>query len=502
MEQLTKSDVWHLLQKHAEEYKDGGFYYARTMEEQQKCRIAACGIEINYANQHVTHKTLSLLTSLAQSCQLQEKITSLMNGGKVNVSEHKPAIHTALRVADSLNPIWVGDRNIVDDVLAVRTHIEQIAEKIRAKKWFGYTGEPITDVINIGIGGSDLGPRLCIKAFSDLSASHLGYHFISDADPKAFKLAVAKLRPETTLFIISSKSFTTQETLFNARKAKAWIGGDEARFDKHFIAVTANVEKASEFGIKHILPIWDWVGGRYSLCSAINLITIIAIGVEQFNQLLSGASSMDKHFKDAEFQENLPVLLGLLGVWNNNFLSIHNLLILTYSQYIEQFVPYIQQLDMESNGKTTDLQNQKIHYSTGPLVWGGPGNQAQHSYYQLLCQGSHRVAADLITFNEFDGQMINDMCDDKVRVLSQGVRNVLNHNDYIAGNVPLNRIRIDACTPYNMGALIALYEHKIYVQSVVWNINPFDQPGVESAKRSRLIRSEPVDVNSEVSYLL
>ena len=262
-----------------------------------------------------------------------------------------------------------------------------------------------------------------------------------------------------------------------------WIGKQQ-HHAKHFIAVTAHPKKASQFGIQTVLPIWDWIGGRYSFCSAINLITAIAIGFEHFNQLLAGANSMDQHFKESDFSTNLPVLLALLGIWNNNFLHIHNLLILTYSERLEQFVPYIQQLDMESNGKSIDNTGKTVNHATGPIIWGGLGNQAQHSYYQLLCQGTHKVTADFISLSAFDGQIINKMCDAKINVLTAGVNDQENQNGYIPGNTPLNRIRINNYSPFSIGALVALYEHKIFVQSVIWNINPFDQPGVESAKHS------------------
>ena len=409
-----------------------------------------------------------------------------MRGDKVNVSENRPALHTALRASGDI-PVLVDGKDVMHEVIQTRNTIQQISEQIRNKKWLGFTGKPITNIVNIGIGGSDLGPRFCLNAFAELASPDLTYHFISDVDPNGFKNAVATLQPENTLFIIASKSFTTQETLYNAKKAVAWIG-DQDRVAKHCIAVTANIKKAHQFGIQTILPIWDWVGGRYSLCSAINLITAIALGYELFSEILSGAHSMDIHFQQADFKHNLPVIYALLGIWNNNFLHRQSLLILTYAQQLEQFVPYIQQLDMESNGKGIDNQGNKVNHSTGPLIWGGLGNQAQHSYYQLLCQGTHKVAADFITVNVFDGQLINDMCADKIRVLTSGINEQENPNGYIPGNLPLNHIRLNDCSPFTIGALISLYEHKIFTQSVIWNINPFDQPGVESAKRGRRVQ--------------
>lgn len=477
MKPINKPDLWDSLKAHAQSLE------VCTDTNANLQQVFACNINIDYSNQCITNKTLELLCGLAEASDLQNKIQALMRGDKINLSENRSALHTALRAPEGA-PVCVDGRDVMPDVIQTRYMIQQISEKIRSKQWLGFTGKPITSIVNIGIGGSDLGPRFCLKAFTELTLPDLSYDFISDVDPTSFKHAVAGLCPETTLFIIASKSFTTQETLYNARKAMSWIGGEE-RVAKHCIAVTANIEKAHQFGIQTILPIWDWVGGRYSLCSAINLITAIAIGFEEFSQLLAGSNSMDTHFRDAEFKHNLPVLLALLGIWNNNIEHRKSLLILTYAQQLEQFVPYIQQLDMESNGKGIDNQGNKVKHSTGPLIWGGLGNQAQHSYYQLLCQGTHRVTADFITLDTFNGQLINDMCTDKIRVLTSGVNEQENPNGYIPGKLPLNHIRIKDGSPFTIGALISLYEHKVFAQSVIWDINPFDQPGVESAKRGR-----------------
>ena len=476
-------DQWNILEQQAYIHKKKVLISSNPSQS----RVQACGIDLNYAYQYLDEAILQSLFKLAHCCDLSHKIHGLMTGACVNLSEGRPALHTALRLESRKN-VEIDNQKILDEIFNTRAQMLEISERIRTHQWLGFSGKPIKNIVNIGIGGSDLGPRFCLDVFSDLICEDLNFYFISDADPDAFKKCVSKLTPETTLFIVASKSFTTQETLFNARKAKAWIG-DENRFSKHFIAVTANLEQARCFGIETILPIWDWVGGRYSFCSAINLITTIAIGYENFSQILAGAHDMDVHFKDTEFSKNLPVLLALFGIWNNNFLNIHNLITLTYSQRLNEFVPYIQQLDMESNGKSINNKNQTVTYATGPLLWGGPGNQAQHSYYQLLCQGTHQTALDLVTVNLFDGEMINDMCMDKIRVLTQGVANPLHAHGYIKGQVPLNHIRLADHSPYTIGALVALYEHKIYAQSVIWDINAFDQPGVESAKQGRTISS-------------
>lgn len=490
MKPTTKFDLWESLTAHASSLETQNI--PDEISQKKLFNASACNINIDYSSQCLTPQTLDLLIDLANAAELPEKIHALMRGDKVNLSENRPALHTALRASGD-TPVFVDGTDVMPVVIQTRNTIQTISEQIRNKQWLGFTGKPINSIVNIGIGGSDLGPRFCLNAFSNLASPDLSYHFISDVDPNGFNNAVSSLDPERTLFIIASKSFTTEETLYNAKQAFAWIG-DHQHVAKHCIAVTANVEKAHQYGIKTILPIWDWVGGRYSLCSAINLITAIALGFEAFSDILAGANSMDNHFRETDFKHNLPVILALLGIWNNNFLNRHSLLILTYAQQLEQFIPYIQQLDMESNGKGIDNHGNRVNHSTGPLIWGGLGNQAQHSYYQLLCQGTHRVAADFITVNTFDGQLINKMCLDKIRVLTSGVNEKDNPNGYIQGNLPLNHLRIKDCSPYTMGALIALYEHKIFTQSVIWDINPFDQPGVESAKRGR--RSQGIAENA------
>jgi len=481
---MIENKIWNALEKHAHDISTCGIndLYQHSPNRDIEFKQSTCGIEFDFSKQRVTHETLGLLFELAEACHLNQKIDALMAGEKVNASENRAALHTALRVP-RYTPFMLDGHDIMRDIFDARHKMEVIAEDLRNQTWLGYSNQPIKDVVNIGIGGSDLGPKFCISALSDDSSSVLRFHFISDADPDAFKRVIATLNPETTLFIVSSKSFTTQETLFNMKKAMDWIG-DINRFEQHFIAVTADVEKAHAWSIKNSLPIWDWVGGRYSVCSAINLITMIAIGPDQFKEFLAGAHAMDMHFKNTSFQENLPVLAALLGVWNNNFLNIHTLLMLVYSSRLEQLVPYVQQLDMESNGKRIDRDNRTVAYATGPIVWGGLGNRAQHSYYQLLCQGTHRVTADFISLKTFDASMLNIFCRAKQKVLTQGVDVDNKISKQILGETPLNHVLLEACSPFILGALISLYEHKTYVQSVVWNINPFDQPGVESAKQN------------------
>jgi len=482
MKQLTELNAWDVLKDHAHttQYTTLSELHQADSMRQQKLTFTANNISIDISNQRIDNTTITHLLALAQERHLHTKIDDLMQGKKVNLSENRPALHTALRTQTN-NPILVDGHDIIPDILQTRKKIRELSQTIRNRNHLGYTGKPLTDIVNIGIGGSDLGPKFCINALKEFTDKTLGYHFVSDVDPNAFSSAVENLSPETTLFIISSKSFTTQETLYNADKAINWLG-KENKLSNHLIAVTANTEKAQAYGIETILPIWDWVGGRYSACSAINLITAIAIGPEQFDQLLIGANQMDNHFQNTEFSENLPVLLGLLGIWNTNFLHIHNLLILTYSKYLEYFVPYIQQLDMESNGKSINNQGRAVNLNTGPIVWGGSGNQAQHSYYQLLCQGTHKVTLDFITLKTHENELIHEMYMAKKKILTYGINEENKPDEFIPGNTPLNHIYLTDCTPQTIGELIALYEHKIYVQSVVWDVNPFDQPGVEGAR--------------------
>lgn len=482
MKPFTQLKSFELLKQQAEltGLSSGKNYIQNTHARSLQYRVQTNDILLDFSNQQIDDSIFELLLKLADERNLKEQINALMRGDIVNQSEQRPALHTALRSTSS-DTIIVDGIDVVPDILSTREEMRVISDKIRAGLWLGYSGKPVTSIVNIGIGGSDLGPRFCISALDEFCCKELSYHFVSDMDPNSFENAVSNLDPETTLFIISSKSFTTQETLYNAKKAFTWMG-QPRHYNKHFIAVTVHKSKAHTFGIENVLPIWDWVGGRYSLCSAINLITCIAIGYEHFSELLAGANNMDRHFHHNELHENMPVIMALTGLWNINFLNIPSLLMLVYARQLEQLIPYIQQMDMESNGKSVDVQGQRVNYSTGPIVWGGPGNQAQHSYYQLLCQGTHKISADFITSNTFKNETINLFSKAKIRILSQGV-----HEDdlhaRITGGMPINHISLASCSPFSIGELIAIYEHKIYIQGVLWNINSFDQPGVESAKR-------------------
>ena len=472
---LTNKTAWKKIEKYAQSIQPC------ITPPLEKHVVSSENLTLDYGAQRLDNTALSLLFELAKECDLGEKIKALMKGHPVNQSEKRPALHTALRVF-SEEPILVNNTNVVQQVLEVRETMRTISNQVREGTWLGFSGKPITDVVNIGIGGSQLGPQFCLDALANRVTNALRFHFISEIDTNAFRKGTRCLNPETTLFIVSSKSFTTQETLYNAKQALAWMGKPH-HMDKHFIAVTAYPERAKAFGINQVLPLWDWVGGRYSVCSAINLITCIAIGFDNFSALLEGANGMDEHFSHAEPAQNLPILLALLGIWNNNFLKTQTLLLLTYAQELELFAPYVQQLDMESNGKSLDNEGRAVNYSTGPIVWGGLANQAQHRYYQLLCQGTHRIAADLISVDVFNQDPINQLCAAHKVILSEGLNDEKNPHGYIPGNIPINHIRLADCSPRTIGALITLYEHKVFVQGVIWNINSFDQPGVESSKQ-------------------
>ncbi len=484
MKSLTSCKAWNSLKEHAQAVCSMGFLdieRCRVTQASTDYEVNACGVTLDYSKQRITSEGLLLLLELADSCALHEKINALIRGDIVNTSENRPALHTALRAPDTAS-LKIDGYDVMHDIVSTRGIIKTISHAVRDKMWCGYSGKAITDVVNIGMGGSDLGAKFCVQALKHFATSGLGFHFISDADPVTFRDTVASLNPETTLFIISSKSFTTEETLYNAQKAKAWIGKG-IYSEEHFIAVTACPDKAKALSIKTILPIWDWVGGRYSSCSAMNLITAIAIGYDAFECFLQGAHAMDIHFHSTPFDINLPVLSGLMGVWNNNFLEAHTLLMLTYAQRLKYLVGYVQQLDMESNGKSVDKDHQFVQYATGPIIWGGDGNQAQHSYYQLLCQGTHKIATEFISVRQHQNPLITQFCEAKQEVLSKGMGLKKGMQTYIRGGIPVMHIQLEQCSPYELGALISFYEHKVYTQSVIWNINAFDQPGVEVSKK-------------------
>ncbi len=460
---LTHRTTWKRLEEHARSLQ-------YTVHHNIPAVIESSSIILDYSHQALDATAIDLLGCLAEECQIQDWVTKLMNGSAVN--HQSPALHTALRCFDS-NALWVNQVDVQQEIAAVREEMRVISEKIRAGLWLGDSGKPIANVVNLGIGGSMLGPQFCMDALADYSIDTLNFHFISDFDSAACQRVLRQLNPETTLFIVSSKSFATTETLWNAQKILEW-GGYGVYSPQHFIAITANVAKANGMGFQHVLPIWPWIGGRFSVCSAINLITCIAIGYEQFFAFLRGSAAMDEHFRNTDIQHNLPIMLALLGIWNNNNLKMHNLLILTYAQSLEGFVPFLQQLEMESNGKSIDKQGREVNYATVPIIWGGSGNQAQHSYFQMLSQGTHRLSVDLISIGSLDDRVIEQH------------KEALFWDENIGSSpsryIPCNHIQLVDNCPYSIGSLIALYEHKVFVQAILWNLNPFDQPSVERMK--------------------
>ena len=428
-------------------------------------------------NLHIHHqkchaKILKLLCKLADQQGLDHARQDWLKNG---CQDSQSPYYTNLRSFTNTNHDY-------QDILYGRHLTEKTASIIRKTQWRGFLDTPITDVVNIGMGGSDLGPKLCCEALASFKTTDIRVHFISDADAHAFKACLNTLNPSTTLFLVSSKSFATEETLHNAKKALQWMN-HPAALEKNFIAITAYPKRAEALGFHHILPICEWVIGRFSCFSAINLITAILIGKEAFEAFLMGACDMDKHFLNTPMTENLPMMLALLGIWNINFLNIQSHLLLIHDARLSQFLNYIQQLDMESNGKSVNWHGETIDYPTSPILWGGLGNPAHHSYYQFLAQGSHQVAIDFISVACPENSFMQTLCNHRKAVLHHGVQSENQVKYAIRPQVAINHIHISKLTPYHLGALIALYEHKVFTQAWLWNINPFDQPGVEMAKK-------------------
>ncbi len=433
-------------------------------------------LEFNYSFQPVNNQTMQNLCKLAEDFKLHQHIENLFSGKKVNIGENKAALHTALR-ANQNEFISVNNQNIVPEVLSVRDKTLAIAELIGKNKWFTNTNKKVTDIVNVGIGGSELGPKMAIYALQEYQQTNIKHHFLSNNDPKYLNSLFKKINLNSTVFIVNSKSFTTHETITNLHNILNLLA-DSLPVSEHIIAVTNNIELAQHYNIKHILPIWDWVGGRFSFCSAVNLILAIMIGSENFLSIINSAKSMDKHFYTAEYNVNLPVLSALLEIWNINFFKSKSHLLLTYTHFLKHLPEFLQQLEMESNGKSINTNNYLINYSTSPIIWGGLGSHAEHAYYQLLMQGSHFNTIDYFFINEPEYNDINLTAYRKTQALSQGVGSP-DANTFRLG---INVITLDKLSPEALGSLISMYEHKTYIQSILWNINAFDQPGVTTAK--------------------
>jgi glucose-6-phosphate isomerase len=502
---LVQTSAWRALVAH---YQANRAIHLRDLFAQDAMRgkqltAQAAGLYLDYSKQRVTAETLRLLAQLARERGLRAKIDAMFRGDKINATENRAVLHIALR-APRAEKIFVDGVNVVAQVHAVLDKMAAFAERVRDGEWTGYTGKRIRNVLNIGIGGSDLGPVMAYEALKYYSARDLTFRFISNVDGADFSEATRDLAADETLFIISSKTFTTLETMTNARTARAWFlarARDENAIAKHFVAVSTNTDAVRQFGIDpaHMFEFWDWVGGRYSMDSAIGLSTMLAIGPENFRALLAGFHALDEHFRTAPFEQNLPVLMGLLGIWNNNFLDAQTVAVLPYAQYLKRFPAYLQQLTMESNGKHVTLAGESIStYQTGPIYWGEPGTNGQHSFYQLIHQGTKLIPCDFIGFanpleplgDHHDILMSNIFAQAEAlafgktiaQVEAEGVPAWLAPHRAFMGNRPSSVILADKLTPTTLGALIALYEHSVFTQGALWDIDSFDQWGVELGK--------------------
>lgn len=467
-------------------------------------------ILVDFSKNRIDDQTLSLLVQLAKECRLNEAIEAMFKGDKINVTENRPVLHVALRNRSN-EPVYVDGKDIMPDVNRVLQQMKTFSEAIISGQWKGYTGKEISDVVNIGIGGSDLGPVMVTEALKAYK-TRLNLHFVSNVDGTHIAETLKKVDPETTLFLIASKTFTTQETMANAHSARNWFlqsGAKEQDVAKHFAALSTNTKGVEQFGIdtKNMFEFWDWVGGRYSLWSAIGLSIALGIGFENFEELLSGAHAMDQHFRTTEFEQNIPVILALIGIWYNNFFEAESEAILPYDQYMHRFAAYFQQGDMESNGKSVDRNGEAVDYQTGPIIWGEPGTNGQHAFYQLIHQGTKLIPCDFIA----PAQSQNPIGEHHTLLLSnffaqtEALMNGKSYEEAAAelkaagkseaeveklasfkvfeGNRPTNSILVKKVTPHTLGALIAMYEHKIFVQGIIWNIYSFDQWGVELGKQ-------------------
>ncbi len=476
--------------------------FAADPKRGEKFVVEAAGIYFDYSKHRVTSGTVNHLCDLAEASGLRNRIEAMFTGEKINVTEGRAVLHTALRTPKTAT-IMADGENIVPHVHAVLEKMEKFADKVRAGEWKGHTGKAIKNIVNIGIGGSDLGPVMAYEALKNYSQRGLTFRFVSNVDGADFAEAVIDLDPAETLFIVASKTFTTQETMTNAETARDWALkalNDKAAIARHFVAVSTNSAKVADFGIdtENMFGFWDWVGGRYSMFSAIGLSTMIAIGPKHFREMLAGAHEMDEHYRTAPFEENLPALMGLLGIWNNNFLGAQAIAVLPYEQYLKRFPAYLQQLTMESNGKRVTLDGRPADYQTSQIYWGEPGTNGQHSFYQLIHQGTKLIPCDFIAFSKtahklgrhHDLLMANVFAQAEAlafgktaeELKQEGVKDWLIPHKTFEGNRPSTTMLLQELTPEALGRLVALYEHSVFTQGAVWQIGPFDQWGVELGK--------------------
>lgn len=509
----TQTAAWQALQKHFDEMKDVTIADLFAKDGDRFSKFSATFDDqmlVDYSKNRITEETLAKLQDLAKECDLAGAIKSMFSGEKINRTENRAVLHVALRNRSN-TPILVDGKDVMPEVNAVLEKMKTFSEAIISGEWKGYTGKAITDVVNIGIGGSDLGPYMVTEALRPYK-NHLNMHFVSNVDGTHIAEVLKKVNPETTLFLVASKTFTTQETMTNAHSARDWFlkaAGDEKHVAKHFAALSTNAKAVGEFGIDtaNMFEFWDWVGGRYSLWSAIGLSIVLSIGFDNFVELLSGAHAMDKHFSTTPVEKNLPVLLALIGIWYNNFFGAETEAILPYDQYMHRFAAYFQQGNMESNGKYVDRNGNVVDYQTGPIIWGEPGTNGQHAFYQLIHQGTKMVPCDFIApaithnpLSDHHQKLLSNFFAQTEALAFGKSREVVEQEyrdqgkdpatlDYVVpfkvfeGNRPTNSFLLREITPFSLGALIALYEHKIFTQGVILNIFTFDQWGVELGKQ-------------------
>ena len=500
-----KRAAWQALQKHYEEVaalhlRD---LFGSDASRGERMTSEAAGVFLDYSKNRITDETITLLVRLSEECRLSERIEAMFRGDRINTTEDRSVLHIALRAPRGAS-IIVDGHDVIPDVHAVLDKMTVFSNRVRSGEWLGHTGKPIRNIINIGIGGSDLGPVMAYEALKYYSDRAMTFAFVSNVDGTDFVEATRALDPAETLVIVSSKTFTTLETMTNAHSARAWLlnglGGDVKAIARHFVAVSTNADKVAEFGIDtaNMFEFWDWVGGRYSMDSAIGLSTMLAIGPENFRAMLDGFHEMDEHFRTAPFEKNLPVLMGLLAVWYNNFFGAETVAVLPYEQYLKRFPAYLQQLTMESNGKHTKLDGSPVEYATGSIYWGEPGTNGQHSFYQLIHQGTRLIPCDFIAFaqslnpigrhhdillaNVFAQAEALAFGKTREEVAEDGIPDWLIPHRTFEGNRPSNVILMDRLTPSALGKLVALYEHNVFTQGIIWNIDSFDQWGVELGK--------------------
>jgi len=513
MSKLTDRASWKALEAHFAQIKD---VHMRDMFEQDKDRFKKFSTQmddilLDFSKNRIDDETFSLLCDLARDIDVQKWRDDMFSGEPINISEFRPVLHTALRNRSN-TPVYVDGENVMPRINRVLAQIRYFTERVRGGHLRGYSGQLITDVVNIGIGGSDLGPHVVCDSMKPFAQRGMNVHFVSNVDPTHLTEILKFVEPESTLFIVSSKTFGTQETMLNAQSARQWfveVTGNEKAVARHFVAVTANKQAAAAFGIleENMFEFWDWVGGRYSLWSAIGLPIALYLGMERFEELLEGAHAMDMHFRSAPIEKNMPIILALLGVWYNNFFDAQSHAVMAYNQYLRRLPAFLQQLDMESNGKTIDREGKRVEYLTGPIIWGETGSNCQHAFFQLLHQGTKPVPADFLIPARSKNPLGEQHCVllanyfAQTRALMKGkteaqaraeleaagsseevIKDVLPHKIF-EGNKPTNSIIFESLDPRTLGALLAMYEHKVFVQGVIWDINSFDQWGVEYGKQ-------------------